>query len=45
MWPQLFPITLIMLDCGAAIAYAAYDDWRRSIYWAATAVLTASMPE
>lgn len=36
-----FPATLIFLDVGAAVVYAAAMDWRRSIYWLAAAVLTA----
>lgn len=37
----VFPMILIVLDIGAAIVYAGYFDWRRSIYWLAAAVLTA----
>jgi hypothetical protein len=36
-----FPCTLIVLDVGAALIYAFYDDWRRCIYWIAAAILTA----
>lgn len=38
-----FPITLIVLDIGAAIVYAFDADWRRAIYWSAAAVLTWSV--
>jgi hypothetical protein len=34
---------LIALDVGAALAYAVGGDWRRFIYWAAAATLTASI--
>lgn len=38
-----FPITLMCLDLGAAILYGFEGDWRRSIYWTAAAVLTATV--
>ena len=38
---QLFPALLIVLDLGAALAYAVEGDWRRAVYWTAAAVLTA----
>jgi hypothetical protein len=38
---RAFPATLIFLDLGASIVYAAGLDWRRAIYWLAAAVLTA----
>lgn len=38
---QIFPITLIALDVGAAAVYALDADWRRAIYWFAAAVLTS----
>jgi hypothetical protein len=31
---------LIVLDVAAAIVYAAYGDWRRTVYWLAAAILT-----
>jgi hypothetical protein len=41
MTARMFPIALIALDLGAAIAYAIGMDWRRAIYWTAAAVLTS----
>ena len=38
-----FPVTLILLDIGAAIVYAFDADWRRAVYWLAAAVLTGSV--
>lgn len=38
---RAFPIVLIWLDVGAAVGYGCGQDWRRSIYWLAAAVLTA----
>ncbi len=37
----LFPVILIVLDLGAALVYAAHEDWRRCIYWISASVLTA----
>lgn len=39
----IFPALLIALDLGAAAVYAQAFDWRRTIYWIAAAVLTASV--
>lgn len=39
----LFPCVLIALDCAASAVYAAYGDWRRVIYWAAAATITATV--
>jgi len=39
----LFPVLLILLDCAAALHYMADGDTRRTIYWFAAAVLTASV--
>lgn len=41
--PRLFPVLLISLDVLASINYAASGDWRRCIYWASAAVLTATV--
>ena len=38
--PQVFPWTLIVLDVLASIVYGFDGDWRRSVYWAAAAILT-----
>lgn len=38
-----FPMTLIVLDVGAACVYALDGDWRRMTYWLAAAVLTVTV--
>ena len=43
MNPRLLPCAMIALSLGAACAYAYVHDWRRMAYWAAAAVLTASV--
>lgn len=43
MNPKVFPTVLILLDLGAAVAYAFAGDCRRAIYWIAAAVLTATV--
>lgn len=40
---QIFPLILIILDCACSAVYLAYGDWRRSLYWFAAAVLTATV--
>ena len=40
---KVFPSVLIALDVAAAAVYAAHGDVRRSIYWLAAAVLTATV--
>ena len=40
---QLFPTVLIALDVAAAAVYPLDHDLRRTIYWAAAAVLTAAV--
>ena len=35
----LFPITLILLALGAALAYALNGDFKMAVYWIAAAVL------
>lgn len=41
-WGQTFPLTLIILDIGAALVYGIHEhDVRRCIYWLAAATLTA----
>jgi hypothetical protein len=39
----IFATALIVLDCGAAVCYAFEADVRRTIYWIAAAVLTATV--
>lgn len=43
IWPLVFPTLLIVLDCAAALVYLMDGDPRRTIYWLAAAVLTASV--
>lgn len=39
----VFPSIMIFLSIGAAVVYAFGGDARRTIYWAAAAVLTAAV--
>ena len=39
MTKYIFPITLILLDLGAAFVYALGRDFKMTIYWVAAAVL------
>lgn len=39
MGKYIFPTMLIILDLGAAIAYAASKDYKMAVYWLAAAVL------
>jgi hypothetical protein len=43
MDPRLFPSLLILLDVCAGVVYACHGDVRRTIYWLAAAVLTATV--
>ena len=43
MNPKTFPSILIALDLCAAVVYWIAGDVRRTIYWTAAAVLTASV--
>ena len=38
----IFPLILIVIDVLAAIVYGFNGDWRKAIYWIATAVLNAA---
>jgi len=40
MNPRLFPTLLIILSVLAAAVWAWHDDWRKTVYWLAAAVLT-----
>jgi len=40
---KLFPTVLILLDVVAAAVYVSQGDTRRTIYWLAAAVLTATV--
>ena len=39
MTKYIFPITLIILDLGAALMYALNKDFKMTIYWIAAAIL------
>ena len=39
MAKYLFPITLIILDVGAALMYALGKDFKMMTYWIAAAIL------
>lgn len=39
MFVYIFPVALIVLDVGAAIANLVAKDYRKAIYWLAAAVL------
>ena len=39
MTKYIFPITLIILDVGAALMYALGKDFKMAIYWIAAAIL------
>lgn len=41
--PKLLPTLLIILDIAASAAYMLNGDLRRTIYWFAAAVLTATV--
>ena len=40
---KLFPSILIILDVISAIVYLTNGDLRKTIYWIAAAILTASV--
>jgi hypothetical protein len=37
---QVLPLTLAIIDIGAALGYVPTGDWRKIIYWLAAATLT-----
>lgn len=39
----LFPITLIILDFGAAVVYALNKEYKMAVYWLAAAVLNITV--
>jgi hypothetical protein len=43
VFSKAFPTSLIILDVGASLVYAFYNDWRRAIYWFAAAILTTTV--
>lgn len=40
---QIAPLMMIVLSVLSAITYAFFHNWRQAIYWAASAVLIASV--
>lgn len=40
---QVFPLAIIVMDCGASLGYLLCRDYRHAIYWFAAAVLTTSV--
>lgn len=42
-WGKALAITSIVISVSASIGYGLQHDWRRTIYWASAAVLTASV--
>ena len=38
---QILPTILMAIDLGAGAVYLMAGDWRKAIYWAAAATLTA----
>ena len=43
MYTKIFPATLIIIDIAAAAVYLCHGDIKRAIYWAAAAILTATV--
>jgi hypothetical protein len=43
MDPRIFPSIQIALSLAAAVAYGVAGDFRRSVYWAAAAILTTTI--
>ena len=39
----IFPVILMFLDIGAAVVYGISGDWKKSIYWIAAAILSATV--
>ncbi len=40
---RIFPVVLLVCNVGAAICYALAKDYRRSVYWAASALCIAAV--
>lgn len=40
---RFLPWTMVVLSVGASMLYGLEGDWRRMTYWAAAAILTASV--
>ena len=43
MNPKILPTVLMVIDFVSGAVYAAHGDWRRTVYWIAAGVLTASV--
>ena len=39
----VFPVGLLICNLGSAVAYALAGDWKRAVYWAASAVCIAAV--
>lgn len=39
----IFPLILILFDVCAAAVYGFGGDWKKTVYWAAAAVLNAAV--
>lgn len=39
----IMPAVMVVISTAAAIIYGYYGDWRRSLYWAAAAIITISV--
>lgn len=40
---KVFPCVILLLSIGAACGYFAVGDYRRALYWAAGAIITATV--
>lgn len=43
MSKYIFPVSLIVLDIGAAVMYGVHGDIRKVVYWIAAAVLNITV--
>jgi hypothetical protein len=43
MMTKFFPVALLVCNAGAAVCYAAAGDYKRSVYWAASALCIAAI--
>lgn len=40
---QVFPLVLIVIDVSASVVYLFHLDYRKAVYWAAAAILSATV--
>jgi hypothetical protein len=40
---KFFPVVLLACNIGAAVCYAAAGDFKRAVYWAASALCIAAV--